>query len=487
MNKIEKLAFQIGRLRRLLKSGDAPIGDQTAWMDSRYWGEGLLQGNKPRSKVDALEQFTSWVYICANLNAKTVASVPLTLYVESDEKGKKWTTISTAKAVDRRRMTELGRHKALKPHLKSAVEVEEVTGHPFNDLMRNVNPFMNQSDLMELTCLSLDLTGEAYWYVIKNKLKVPGELWPIPSQYMTPIPGATFKEFIKGYHYERGRVKLDLDFDEVISFVYPNPNNQLVGMSCVRGVMDAIYTNSKMYEYEEKLFEQKARTGGVLETSADISEQEVERLREDWRQRYAGTGNAGQTAILPPGLKFVKDTMTNEELSFIEGRRITREEIMAGFDVPSAMLDPSAIRANVEGGQYYHAKYGIEPRLRKIEEKLNERLLPMFDETGRLFCAFDDCVPEDSVALLAERTQYVNAGIMARNEARADMGLEAVEGGDDIFVPFNMVPLGQAIAEPEPESEPAPVPPVEPEEETDEEKAARLAGRVLEKIREKLA
>jgi len=467
LNGLERLALRWGRLRRLVKGGNAPAGDPSAWMDSRLWGEGLMKGRKPISKMDAIDQFTSWVYICASLNAQSCAAVPLELYARVPEGGKAWRSIKTAK-VDRRIKSRLAPYWRTK-----AADVEEVTEHAFLDLMENVNPFMNRSDLMELTIMFLDLMGEAYWYIIKGKLNQPVELWPIPSQYITPIPGKTFKDFITGYRYERGNVRFDVPIEDIVAFSFPNPSSQYRGMGVVRGIADAVYTNSKMYEYEEALFEKKARTGGVMETSSEISGPEVERLREEWKQKYAGTQNAGEMPILPPGLKFIKNTMTNEELSFIEGRRITREEIAAAFNQPVSLWDQAAIRANVEGAQYFHAKYGIQPRLRKIEEKINEKLLPMFDESGTLFAAFEDVVPEDKVSQLAERTQYVNAGVMTRNEARADMGLEPVEGGDTVYIPFNQVPIGETIREPVPG-------------EGNDEEADALAGKVVERIKEKL-
>lgn len=475
MDKIERFALKLGRLRRLIKGGNAPVGDPSAWMDSRFWGEGVMRGRKPTGKMDAIDQFTSWVYICASLNAQSCAAVPLDLYARVPEGGKAWRSIKTAK-IDRRTRARL----APKWRTKAA-DVEEVTEHAFLDLMEKVNPFMNRSDLMELTIMFLDLMGEAYWYIIKGKLNQPVELWPIPSQYMTPIPGKTFKDFITGYRYERGAVRFDVPIDEMIAFSFPNPANQYSGMGVVRGICDAVYTNSKMYEYEEALFEKKARTGGVLESTSEVSSIDVDRLREEWKQRYTGTSNAGETPILPPGLKYVRDSLTNEELSFIEGRRITREEIAAAFNAPISLWDQAAIRANVEGAQYFHAKYGIQPRLRKIEEKINEKLLPMFDDSGTLFAAFDDVVPEDKTAQLAERTGYVNAGVMTRNEARADMGLEAVDGGDVVFVPFNQVPIGETGREPAPVTAPPPEETANPDEEAD-----ALAGKVIERIKAKL-
>jgi len=56
--------------------------------------------------------------------------------------------------------------------------------------------------------------------------------------------------------------------------------------------------------------------------------------------------------------------------------------------------------------------------------------------------AFDNPVPEDREMLLQERKGYVDAGIIARNEVRVDMGLEPVDGADDLYLDSRLIPIG---------------------------------------------
>jgi len=452
-NILEKAADGLGRIRgaylSALKSVNMSLTDPHAWVG--IGGTGELNGKKPTTKAAGLEQFVSWVYICATLNAQSLASVPLELYVGSDAKGKKWRTITTkGRPVDKLGMKELRTHSGLRPYIRKAEEVEEVTAHPFLELMKHVNPFMNESDLKELTSLFLDLTGEAYWYIVKGTLGQPVEIWPIPSIYIRPIPGKTLKDFIAGYEYQRGAKSETLSVDDVIYISCPNPRNQFQGMGVPRGICDAIYVNNSINDYIEGMFDNKARPGGVFTSESGMSSPEHKRAMEELKEKYAGAKKAGMNMLLPPGIAFNRDFVTPEEMGYIEGKKITREEIAAAFNTPISLWDQTAIRANVEGAQYFHARYGILPRLRKIEEKLNEKLLPMFDDSGRLFCAFENPVPEDKVYLLSKRTADINAGVSTINEERADDGKEPVEGGDEPLVSSLLVPLSQAIAEPEP-------------------------------------
>jgi len=438
--------MNIGRLRGAYIKGvsglNAPLADDSAWNTGRYWGAGVT-GKRPEN--DPLAYFSSWVYIASMLNAKSCASVPLRLYVSKSEKGKamKWVGTTEAvptRAVSRARLKEFGADKSLQRWMTKAVEVEEVTEHPFLDLMQSVNPFSNLSDLMELTTLFMDLTGSAYWYLIKNNLAVPSQIWIIPANYVTPIPGKTLDEFITGYKFVRGRTEIILPIEDVLQFSYPNPKNQLIGFSPVEGVADAIYNNSKMNEYEQALFENKARTGGVFETDMAVPQAAVDRVKEQFKQDYTTMRQAGKSPVLPPGMKWVKDSMTAEEISFIEGRKLTREEICAGLDVPTSLFDPDSIRANAENAEYFHAKFGITPRLRKIQERLNERLMPLYGPS--LFCAFDNAIPEDKEFELESRMAGVGVPYLTINEARSEIGKDPVEGGDMPMIPFSSSPLG---------------------------------------------
>ena len=81
-------------------------------------------------------------------------------------------------------------------------------------------------------------------------------------------------------------------------------------------------------------------------------------------------------------------------MAFLQGRKWTREEICNCYGVPISKLTTDNVnRANAESGDYSYMKDTILPRLKKIEQKLNEQLLPMYDD--RLFCAFDNPVPAD--------------------------------------------------------------------------------------------
>jgi len=72
------------------------------------------------------------------------------------------------------------------------------------------------------------------------------------------------------------------------------------------------------------------------------------------------------------------------------------------------------------------------PRLRRIEFKINQNLLPRYDP--RLFAAFDDPVPESREQHLREDETYLKLGVRTVNEVRDEKGLPPVPWGDTPMV-----------------------------------------------------
>ena len=453
MKIIERLANIIGRTKgHYLKGLDNVFsttgiarpgtGDNSAFMDLEFWGEGLLAGKEPRTKKEFIRAFKGFVYICAKLNSQTVASQRLRLYVAKKEKTQKFKTIKT-RPLNSQLKTWIHSRQSLDPWLTKAADVEEVTSHAWLDLMKNVNPQHNARDLKEYTILYQDLTGECYWWLRKGALGVPDQIWPLPSQFVNPVFGNDLDNPIKSYIYKTGAIEIEIPEDQVIFFTYPNPNNVFTGFGCVKGVASAVYIREQMDDFEKALFENKARIGGLLTPKAgtNVSDKDRERLKVMFGQSYAGAKKAGQLVVPPIDMDLKTDTMTPEEMNYIEGRSVNMEEISLAFDIPPGALTSKSVNlANAKVADNRHAKNGILPRCDRYADKLNEKFLPLYDDN--IFCAFDNPVPEDRALILKEQTERVKTGISTRDEIRLEQGMEAMGGlANELLVDGRLMPI----------------------------------------------
>jgi len=183
------------------------------------------------------------------------------------------------------------------------------------------------------------------------------------------------------------------------------------------------------------------RPEGVLQTTATIGPEVFKRLKEEWGKNYAGVSKVGKTIILENGLEYKPITFTPREMNYVVGRKMNREEIAAAFGIPMSKLTTDSVnRSNAEQGNYQYFTDTVEPRLRRIEEKVNERLMPLYDEN--LFIAYDSTIPEDKDFELRERQAHLGSYVTTVNEERAKLGLEAVDWGDVPLATAGVAPLG---------------------------------------------
>lgn len=412
------------------------------WVDTTTWGlgEGKMQPTDFDRQVKA---YRDTVFSCVNINATAMAGVPLKLYVAKGSKAKTFKLTET-KRVSKQQKDYLFSEASLQPYLRKAVDVEEVVEHPFFDLLRNVNGFNNQFDLKELTTIFLELTGNGYWYLPKNGLGTPAEIWVLYSQWMQVIPDP--KKLIRGYVLERGMKTIKFDETEIIHFKYPSPSSEFYGMGPLMGAANAYDLEKDMTDYEKAMFEHMGRPDMALIAKEGLGQDMPERIKEMWKSAYGGPKKAGKVAILQGDLEIKEFGFPPREMSYLQGRKKTKEQIANAFGIPMSMLTTEAVNlANAQAGNYQHAKNAVLPRCRRFEEKLNEKLLPRYDE--KLFVAFDNPVPQDVELKLKERESNLKTGYSSINLERQEDGQEEVPWGAVPLLPANIVPLGLVGAE----------------------------------------
>lgn len=395
----------------------------------------------PENYQSLIKAYRSWVYICANKNSNTVAQQQLRLYVAKPSKTTK--LHAPTKAVSRKQLNYLDSLSSIS-NLKSvrlSQQVEEVLDHPFLDLMKNVNNFTNSFDLWDTTMLGQELTGNSYWYVVMDSLLgIPEQLWIVPSADMKVIPDRT--NFIKGYVYTQGATSIRFEINEIVHHKFSSPQDLYYGKSPLSAVTQAYNINENIALYDNALFSNMGRPEGALVTDQKLNDTEFERLQKQWKAAYGGVSKAGKTAVLEKGVKYEKYTMTPRELNHIEGRKAVQEEICNAYGQSLGMYSEKSNRANSEQANLAFLRDTIQPRLRRLEEKINEQLMPLYDDN--IFVAFDSPVPEDKVFRLKERESNLRTGYSSINQERLTDNQEEVEWGSVPILQQSMIPLGSA-------------------------------------------
>ena len=382
-----------------------------------------------------LNAYKSWVYVCSNKNAISFAQQKLKLYVTKQSKNEKLLVKTKSISKETRKYMERNSGIASLDCVRKSVDIEEVTEHRYHDMMKNVNGFMNRFEFMEILDLHQELCGNCFVYIVKDILSVPVEMWLLQPDRVTIVPSR--ENWIAGYVYRTmDGFEIPFTADEIVHFKFPNPKDQYYGWSPLAAVAESYNIGMSYSKYEQSLMNNGGIPPIALVAPKDVSYDEAswKRILTRWNKTYGGEKNEGKTAWLEGGWDIKQLNVTPREMAYLSGRKMTREEIAAAYGVPISKLTSENVnRANAEAGDYQYLADTIAPRCTRFEERVNEKIIPMFDE--RLFVMFDDPVPENKEYKLRERESHLKVFLTTINEERKILGLEPVAWGE--------LPVGQ--------------------------------------------
>ena len=115
--------------------------------------------------------------------------------------------------------------------------------------------------------------------------------------------------------------------------------------------------------------------------------------------------------------------------------------------MPAAVvgLSENVNRSVAEAMDVIFARYCIAPKLRLIEDQLNQDLLPRFDP--RLFCRFEGVIPEDREQTRTDMVANLRNGVTTINEERHRLGREPVPWGNRPFMPTRLTQVKKENSE----------------------------------------
>lgn len=247
------------------------------------------------------------------------------------------------------------------------------------ELLKKPNPFQSQYEFMELTDMLLSLTGKAFWYVAKDSNGVPAELWLMSSLYVSIIPDKD--NYIKGYIYNATGEDIPLDVDEVIYINIPDPFDQYNGVGPAQAAGFAIETDRYANKWNRNFFFNNATPDMVISTEP-MDDDTFERFKAEWNESFGGVDNARKAAVLEQVKDIKMLNSTARDMDFVNLKNSTRDEILAIFGVPKVLLGmtENVNRATAETAKLVFSENIVRPRLKRLEDKINNELVPMFNE-----------------------------------------------------------------------------------------------------------
>lgn len=339
-----------------------------------------------------------WVYVVVNKLARAQARLPLPVY----ERG------------------EMDRSKR--------------DDHPMAKLLRNPNPGMSGHDLQLWTSSTRDIYGDTFWFKRRKGGTVVG-LYPLHPSSMTRDGGK--------WNFDNGSLRMsDIDPADLVVFKHFHPDSLTRGLSPLEPLRSTLENEWSARTATSSFWQNGARPGLALSHPGTLSEPAQLRLKAQVDASAGGAGKTGSTLVLEEGMEPKVMTLSAEEAQYIETRKLNREEVCAGYDVPPPVvhiLDRATFSNITEqmrsmyrdtmGGRLPGFEAAIETDLRAAEWP-NDNVYAEFlmDEVLRGdFETRQDALNKASHMTIAEKRKVEN--------------LPFIEGTDRIFLNTATMPL----------------------------------------------
>ena len=200
------------------------------------------------------------------------------------------------------------------------------------------------------------------------------------------------------------------------------------------------------------LLDNGMRPSGTIETpdGESLTDEQFEKLREQVINFYSGGANAGNVLILENGLTFNPVSISIKDMDFPKLNKDVTEKILARYKVPSQLVFPVDAAFNtMETAKLSLYDNAVLPMSARLFREITNFMRPRFDiDKGEVIVADMDQISALQIRRNQELKLKSELDVLTTDEMRDELGRDPVKGGDVVYIPGNLVPIGTVAVEP---------------------------------------
>lgn len=374
--------------------------------------------------------------------------------------------------------------------IKPVLEDEEGAhsdDHDVIELLLSPNGFQTWSEFAGELSRHYLLTHNAFLGAIGNVNFAPSELYVVKSQNIE-ITADSLDNFPTSYLLSNGAARGEY-FREIKkgeARFYSGPLKEIYQLNGFSSYSNNIWADSPLkaaaLEAKQQLQGrihnlQLLNNGGRLSLIVNfkdenlIDDDELKERKERIQETLSGPNNAGAIAVISaPEMSIEELGKTNKDMDYSELDRVASHAIYMRYKIPLPLVTPTAATYNnMRTAVEMLYDFAVLPHADTLFAALTKFLLPRFKLDPRQFRITYN--PDTITALMERKLEQLKTrreiGIETINELRGLIpNREDLEGGDILYQPANLIPVGEDIAEP---GEDIPRGPAPETEEGDEE------------------
>lgn len=258
---------------------------------------------------------------------------------------------------------------------------EEAPDHPLSRLIRDgVNDRESWPDFLESALANALLRGNGLAEIVTDDRGRLRELHGIPWAWVSPRivnSGRLVFDWMDSYGTRGAPGQMRRLLNSEVVHIKDRSDDGVLGRSRLSRARETIGTALAVQAFAGSTYANQATPKGVLSFKARLNSDQLLRVKEMWRDLFAGPDNAAKTLILDQDGEFKPMSVSPEDAELLASRRFTTEELARLYNVPPPIVgiwDHSSFTNSETAGRWF-AIFTLTPWIRKIETEFARAVL----------------------------------------------------------------------------------------------------------------
>ena len=320
------------------------------------------------------------------------------------------------------------------------------------------NPFMTPTAFWNAVEMNRNHFGNAYVYVrSKFKRKRFGGEYKVLDMWIMPSNCVQIVVDDQGYFGGKGKIwyvyndkysgqQYVFGTDEVLHFKTSHSLDGITGLPVQAILKSTVEGAAASQDYLNNLYENGLTGKATLEYTGDLPKGAKEKLVDAFEEFGSGAKNAGKIIPVPLGMKLTPLDIKLSDSQFIELKKYTALQIAAAFGIkPNHINDyEKSSYSNSEMQQLSFLTDTMLFVMKGYEEEVNYKLLTdeEINDDGKYYKLNEKVLLRtDSKTQMEIFATSIQNGIQKPNECRRKLDLMDAEGGDQLIVNGNFIPI----------------------------------------------
>ena len=293
--------------------------------------------------------------------------------------------------------------------------------------------------------------GSVYVWILPDAESESGyQLRIVPNEWIVKCDGTAYAPDAIRICTKNGGTAVDVPKSEFVQFKTYSAGNPGGYLSPISALRQTLYEQVEAGKFRRQLWRSSGRLNAQIIRPKDVAPWDDEQrkkfataFREAWG---SGGSKAGSIPIMEDGMEIKPFSTSFKESEWTNSVKLSRESVAAAYGVNPSLIWHSETQTYASAKDNARALYAecLGPVIQMVQQRINSFLIPKVDKTPNLYVEFD--LTEKLKGSFEERASILQTSVgapwLTRNEARADMNLAPVEGGDELITPLNVATNG---------------------------------------------